>query len=123
MKTPALRDHEEEPARLDRPQPLGFLPTLAFWKRPDVGKIVGPWLGTFVFFWLMIFGMFVVQWTPIWLSALLGGVGPFLFIAVLEHHLRARLRHRALGAKPLADSLPPAGGHGEAATPHTREDA
>ena len=76
MKTPVLREHEEEPARLDRPQPLGFLPALAFWKRPDVGKIVGPWLGTFVFLWLMIFGMFVVQWTPLWVSALLGGGGP-----------------------------------------------
>lgn len=97
-------------ARLDRPQRLGFLPTTAFWQRPDVWRIAGPPTGVFVFLWLMMLSLFVVKWTPMWASALLAGLGPYLFVAVLERYLRRQLRRREALAEGKAEAL---GGAGE----------
>ena len=97
MTTPAPRPSEKNPARLDRPQRLGFLPTAAFWKRPDVWKIAGPWSAVFVVLWWVLIDLFAKNWIPFWASALLVAMGQFLFIAMLERYLRTRLRHRALG--------------------------
>ncbi|MBZ5710603.1 hypothetical protein [Nannocystis pusilla] len=83
-------------AYLDRRQRLGFSPTLAFWTRPDIQKLTGPWLAGFVVLWSIALSMFVMQWVPIWASGLLGGAGLFLFIALFERYLRTRLRSRAL---------------------------
>lgn len=94
MTALAPRPPETEVAHLDRPQPLGFLPTTAFWKRRDVWKIAGPPTGVFVFLWLMMLDLFVIGSTPIWASAVLAGIGPFLFVALLERYLRGRLRRR-----------------------------
>ncbi|MDC0669409.1 hypothetical protein POL58_16765 [Nannocystis sp. ncelm1] len=99
-----------ELARLDRPQRLGLLPTTAFWQRPDVWRIAGPSTGVFVFLWLMMLSLFVVKWTPMWASALLAGLGPFLFVSVLERYLRRRLRRRealaASGTEALGSADP-----------------
>lgn len=94
METLAPRAPEREPARLDRPQRLGFLPTTAFWQRPDVWKIAGPPTGLFVFLWLMMLSLFVVEWTPMWASGLIAGLGPLLFVGLLERYLRSRLQRR-----------------------------
>lgn len=72
----------------------GLLPTTAFWKRRDVWRIAGPPTGVFVFLWLMMLDLFVIGSTPMWASAMLAGVGPYLFVAILERYLRARLRRR-----------------------------
>lgn len=97
MKTLAPCPPAGELAYLDRPQRLGFLPTTAFWNRPDVWKIAGRPTGVFVFLWLMMLSLFVVEWTPMWASGLIAGVGPVLFVGLLERYLRARLqRQRAL---------------------------
>ena len=94
MPTLTPQPSESKAAGLDRPQRLGFLPTTAFWQRPDVWKVAGRPTGAFVFLWMMMLSLCVVKWTPMWASALLAGLGPFLFVAVLERYLRARLRQR-----------------------------
>ena len=86
------------------PQRWGFVPTMAFWQRPDVWKIAGPPTGVFVFFWLVALDIFVTGTTPLWASGLLGGLGPFLFVGVLERYLRRRMQRRALG--PADDDVP-----------------
>ncbi len=103
MTAPAQRLPEKDLAYLDRPQRLGFLPTLAFWNRRDVSKVTGPMLGTFVLLWLMALALFVNEWTPTWVSGLLGGLGPYLFLGALERVIRKRLRARArlLPADPV----------------------
>lgn len=94
MTTLAPRPPEAEVPHLDRPQRLGFLPTTAFWKRRDVWRIAGPPTGVFVFLWLMMLDLLVVDFTPMWASGLLAGIGPYLFVALLERYLRVRLRRR-----------------------------
>lgn len=89
------RPPEQAIAYLDRPQLLGFLPTLAFWNRRDVSKVTGPMLGTFALLWMVPLSLFVFPWTPIWASGLLGGLGPYLFLGVLERVIRKRLHARA----------------------------
>jgi hypothetical protein len=103
MTALAPRPPETEVANLDRPQRLGFLPTTAFWKRRDVWRIAGPPTGVFVFLWLMMLGLFVTGSTPMWASAMLAGIGPYLFVAVLERYLRVRLRRRRSLELPSQD--------------------
>ena len=88
------RPPETEVTHLDRPQRLGFLPTTAFWKRRDVWRIAGPPTGVFVFLWLVMLDLFVHGTIPMWASAIIAGIGPYLFVALLERYLRARLRQR-----------------------------
>ena len=95
MSSLVPRPPEQAIAYLDRPQLLGFLPTLAFWNRRDVAKVMGPMLGTFALLWMVPLSLFVFKWTPIWVSGLLGGLGPYLFLGVLERVIRQRLRARA----------------------------
>ncbi|WP_434424328.1 hypothetical protein [Nannocystis pusilla] len=85
--------------RLDRPQRLGFLPTLAFWRRRDVWKIAGPWAATFVGLWTVLLDLFMLGFVPAWASALLAGAGPVLFVGLLERYLRARLERRKILAQ------------------------
>lgn len=85
MTASAPRPPERELARLDRPQRLGFLPTTAFWQRRDVWRMAGPPTCIFVFLWSVMLDLFVDQWTPIWGSGMLGGMGPVLFVGLLEH--------------------------------------
>jgi hypothetical protein len=57
----------------------------------------------------MMLSLFVVKWTPMWASALLAGLGPFLFVAVLERYLRHRLRRREALAESGTEALRGAG--------------
>jgi len=95
-------------ARLERPQRLGFLPTLAFWKRRDVWKIAGPWTAAFVFLWTVLLDLFVRGLIPAWASPVIAGAGPVLFVGLLERYLRARLGRRRVPvqARPPRDSGP-----------------
>lgn len=88
------RPPEKAIVYLDRPQCLGFLPTLAFWNRRDVAKVTAPMLGTVGLLWMLLLVLFVNDWTPIWASGLLAGLGPYLFLGVLERIIRKRLRAR-----------------------------
>jgi len=88
------RPSETEVAHLDRPQRLGFLPTTAFWKRRDVWRIAGPPTSVFVFLWLLMLDLLVHGTIPMWASSIIAGIGPYLFVALLERYLRARLRRR-----------------------------
>ena len=92
----------DAPARLDMPQRWGIVPTSAFWKRPDVWKIARIPTVVFLFFWLVALDIFVTGSTPLWASGLLGGLGPFLFVGLLERFLRRRMRQRRL-LGPAAD--------------------
>ncbi|MDC0668179.1 hypothetical protein [Nannocystis radixulma] len=100
----------KEAAYLDRRQRLGFVPTFAFWTRPDIQKLTGPWLAVFVVLWSIVLSMFVMEWVPLWASGLLGGVGLVIFIALFERYLRFRLGSRALEKgelHPTIDSASP----------------
>jgi len=89
------------------------LPTTEFWQRRDVWKIAGPLTGVFVFFWLMALDLLVFGTTPVWASAILAGIGPFLFVALLERYLRSRLhRQHTVERRSLAEDEPPATGTG-----------
>lgn len=97
MTTLAPVPADNELARLERPQRLGFLPTLAFWKRREVWKIAGPWAAAFVLLWTVLLDLFVRGSIPPWVTPVLAGAGPVLFVGLLERYLRARLeRRRAL---------------------------
>jgi hypothetical protein len=85
---------DKQLARLERPQRLGFLPTLAFWKRRDVWKIAGPWAAAFVLLWTVLLDLFVRGLIPAWASPVIAGAGPVLFVGLLERYLRARLERR-----------------------------
>lgn len=105
MSALAPRPTHAESARLDAPQRLGIVPTSAFWKRPDVWRIAGLPTGVFVFFWLLGLDLFLSASIPLWASGLLGGLGPLLFVGLLERYLRRRMQQRrALG--PAADGDP-----------------
>jgi hypothetical protein len=84
---------------LERPQRLGFLPTLAFWRRRDVWKIAGPWTAAFVCLWTVLLDLFVRGLVPAWTSAVIAGAGPMLFVGFLERYLRARLERRRVLAQ------------------------
>lgn len=107
----ALASHSPgKRAYLDRPQRLGFLPTSAFWNRRDVWKLV--WLPTVIvsILWSVLLDLFVFDFTPIWVSGLLGGMGFVVFIGLLERYLRSRLRQRQVSGDLLAS---PAIGRGK----------
>lgn len=93
---PALvhRPNVAEPARLDKPQRWGIVPTSAFWKQPDVWQIAR--LPTFVFllFWFPALDLLLPSSIPRWANGLLGGLGPYLFVGLLERYLRRRMKQR-----------------------------
>ncbi len=102
MPTPST--HESKLARLDRPQRLGFLPTEAFWERRDVKKAARPLIVGFAFQWFMMIDLFAPG-LPVWANSALSVAGLYLFVALLERYIRARLRARArlLPADPVTD--------------------
>jgi hypothetical protein len=83
-------------ARLDRPQRWGVLPTMAFWNRRDVWRIAGLPCGVFAVIWVTLLSNVVGNAIPMWASLVLSGLGPLLFLAVLERGIRKRLRLAAL---------------------------
>ncbi len=105
MPALAPRPVTAEPARLDRPQRWGIVPTSAFWKRADVWRIAGPPTAIFVVLWSIALDALVFGWTPLWASGLLGGLGPFLFVGLLERYLRRRMQQRR-ALRPAADDAP-----------------
>lgn len=91
------RPPEQAIVYLDRPQRLGFLPTLAFWNRRDVARVNAPIFGTFVVLWFLVMVGFVGDWVPLWwVRKLLVVLGPYLFLGVLERHIRKWLRARSV---------------------------
>ncbi len=108
------RPPEKAIVYLDRPQRLGFLPTMAFWNRRDVAKLNAPLFGTFTLLWLLVMISFVDDWVPVWWArSLLVALVPYLFLGALERVIRKRLHARARllpadsvtadgGAKPAA---------------------
>ena len=103
MATLAPAPADNKPARLERPQRLGFLPTLAFWKRREVWKIAGPWAAAFVLVWTVLLDLFVRGLIPAWATPVIAGAGPVLFVGLLERYLRARLEDRRV----LGQARPP----------------
>jgi hypothetical protein len=81
---------------LETPQPLGFLPTLHFWNRRDVGKsarwLTGPVTGV-----SMLTTAVVATMVEPWLFPLVGlacGMPVVLAHGLLERYVRKRLRER-----------------------------
>ncbi len=89
------RPPEKAIVYLDRPQRLGFLPTMAFWNRRDVAKVNVPLFGTFTVLWLLVMISFVDDWVPVWWArSLLVALVPYLFLGALERIIRKRMRAR-----------------------------
>jgi membrane associated rhomboid family serine protease len=107
-----IRVTDSNAATLSRPQKLGFLPTMAFWKRTDIRKPLaffvapGGFLGGLMVAFLGDY--FPAGWG--W-SAVLGGIaGGFtlLYVGVLEKVIRREMKKRnARLAASEADLLGP----------------
>ena len=89
----ALTPHPKhtEPARLDGPQRLWIFPTSAFWKRPDVWRIARLPTSVFLLFWFPALDLLLPASVPWWGHGLLGGLGPYLCVGLLERYLRRHL--------------------------------
>lgn len=83
---------------LDRPQRLGFLPSMWFWNDHARHRLVLP-----IVMWLslpltpLIFFLIVRFQLPIWLLPVVSGVWPFVVMGLVERHIRGELRRRARG--------------------------
>lgn len=85
------------PARslLDRPQRLGFLPTMWFWNDAARQRELLP-IALPVVFAVVLLTQYLAAWSPI-LSGPLIAIGllhPFLVMGLLERHIRKQLRLR-----------------------------
>lgn len=60
----------------------------------------------FVVLWSIALDVLVFGWTPLWASGLLGGLGPFLFVGLLERYLRRRTQQRR-ALRPAYDAPAP----------------
>lgn len=92
----------ELPARrhlLDRPQRLGFLPTWWFWSDPEREVLLRPLIAAIALPLtpLLFFMMVQLQW-PVWTLIAASTLWPSLVCGLVERHVRAELRRRALAA-------------------------
>ncbi|MFY0533068.1 hypothetical protein [Nannocystis pusilla] len=92
----------ELPARrhlLDRPQRLGFLPTYWFWSDPAREALLRPLTMAIglPLTPLLFFMMVKLQWS-IWTLIAASALWPSLVCGLVERHVRAELRRRALAA-------------------------
>ncbi|MCY0991975.1 hypothetical protein OV203_32860 [Nannocystis sp. ILAH1] len=84
---------------LDRPQRLGFLPTYWFWSDPEREVLLRPLIAAIALPLtpLLFFMMVKLQW-PMWTLIAVSGLWPSLVCGLVERHVRAELRRRALAA-------------------------
>lgn len=100
------------PARrslLDRPQRLGFLPTLWFWNDRERQRLLLP-LIVMIAVPLTPLLFFLMVWLqlPMWTLLLAGTVWPQLVCGLVERRIRGELRRRALAPSPHALAPAPA---------------
>jgi hypothetical protein len=88
----------QPPVYLDRPQPLGIWPTLRFWNQPDVWRHVAPFMAVLAPAWALTVGIALSGMLPLWMLAILGGLGTVLILGLIERLIRRRMRQRALGS-------------------------
>jgi hypothetical protein len=97
---------ERTPALLDRPQPLGFLPTRQFWRDPENARLAGPPVALA----LPILSILAILLSPTWwIAGLAAAASVVLMQGLLERYIRhaARRRFRLPRAKLAQHSNPP----------------
>ncbi|MDC0723436.1 hypothetical protein [Nannocystis bainbridge] len=103
----------ELPARralTDRPQRLGFLPTWWFWNDAERQLLLRPLIVaiSLPLTPLLFFLMVKLQWS-VWSLMAASLVWPTLVSGLVERHIRAELRKRALAAALAEPTALPAG--------------
>jgi hypothetical protein len=82
---------------LEKPQRLGVLPTLSFWKRPDVWTrarwFVAPVMGVTVGVGVFVGSMLPVAALPA-VALGLGMLPPYVVAGLLERYIRGRIRQK-----------------------------
>lgn len=84
---------------LDRPQRLGFLPTVWFWNDPERQRLVLPIVLSVTLPWTLVLFYLVMRW-PISLAlfVVVNTLAPYLGMGLIERHIRRELRRRQLAA-------------------------
>lgn len=91
----------------DRPQRLGFLPTMWFWNDHEAQRLLMP-LVVVIALPVAAAAQFLTVWLQLWWAwpVLAGLVWPFLLMGLVERHIRRKLARR-LPASGRAGELPP----------------
>lgn len=86
-------------ALIDRPQRLGFLPTWWFWNDHEQQRLLRPLIAaiSLPLTPLLFFLMLKLQWS-VWTLIAVSTLWPLLVCGLVERHVRAELRRRALAA-------------------------
>jgi hypothetical protein len=82
---------ERSPALLDLPQPLGFLPTLQFWRDPENKRRSG--LPTAIFAVTLLFVTYLLRLSW-WAAGLVLAVGMLLMWGLFERYIRHAAKRR-----------------------------
>lgn len=84
---------------LDRPQRLGFLPTVWFWNDPGRQRLVLPIVLSVTLPWMPVLFYLVMRWPlPFALFVVVNTLAPYLGMGLIERHIRRELRRRELAA-------------------------
>jgi hypothetical protein len=101
-------ESERQPALLDHPQPLGFLPTLRFWSDPECDRLSGIPRAIFVFVLLIVIGLIQPSW---WIGGLAAVAGILLWQGLFERYIRQAAKRR-FRSRPEPPALPDNSGPG-----------
>ena len=95
----------QPPAILDRPQPLGFLPTRRFWTDPGNRRVLR--IPLMVLAGVVVFAIGVIE-LPWWAAGLAAMTTVILIQGLFERYIRrqAMRRFRPTAAKPLPSQNP-----------------
>jgi hypothetical protein len=85
------REIERSPALLDLPQPLGFLPTLQFWRDPENKRRSG--LPTAIVAVTLLFATYLLRLSW-WVAGLVLAVGMLLIWGLFERYIRHAAKRR-----------------------------
>jgi hypothetical protein len=93
-------DDSPQPALLDRPQPLGFLPTRRFWQDPENQRLAGPPFAILVGVLIVVISLLDLTW---WAAGLVFLGTMLLMQGFFEHYIRrAAARRFRSGPEPAA---------------------
>ncbi|MBZ5708621.1 hypothetical protein [Nannocystis pusilla] len=87
----------DERTRLSQPQRWWVIPTLAFWHRRTVWRVVGPWFGLFAATFSTALGLVAL---PFLAKMALLFAGNTLALGLFERYIRRKLKRRRPCALP-----------------------
>jgi hypothetical protein len=83
----------QQPALLDRPQPLGFLPSRRFWKDPENQRLAAPAFAIAVAVLIPVIALLLdVPW---WAAGLIFAAAMLLMQGLFERYIRHAAKQRA----------------------------